>query len=219
MKSLINYFETYRGHDQSLGLIGYGSLMLSGASKTNNKYSRIFKKLSSEISNARAVLRLLDDTSMLGYTISYGLGRHEKVFLKRMLTIISNIASHVYYVSEHVGWAADKNILTNINSGIYHLTSLLCWLISLFCSIVCNLVTLKQMINSSQRNKNEHEFSWLNKTCVKIYLKLLEDLFFTMNAIHWLPSGQFLWSGRLSDFSVGLFGVLSLLCNLISNRI
>ena len=70
--SLVQYLETYRGHDQSLGIIGYGSQMLSGLFK-NKKISIKLKKISSEISNARVILRLLDDFSMFGYTISYGL--------------------------------------------------------------------------------------------------------------------------------------------------
>ena len=53
----------------------------------------------------------------------------------------------------------------------------------------------------------------------KIYFKLLEDLFFLINAIHWLPPGVFLWAGKLSNFTVGLFGVLSLAFNLLSKKI
>ena len=72
---IIEYFETYRGHDQSLGFLGYGSLMFSGVFKKNEKLSLKLKKISSEISNARVILRFLDDFSMLGYTMSYGLGK------------------------------------------------------------------------------------------------------------------------------------------------
>lgn len=96
---IIEYFETYRGHDQSLGIIGYGSQMvsncfvfkinisfliffklkLSGAFKRNEKISSKLKKISSEISNARVILRFLDDFPMLGYTVSYGLGKQVRI--------------------------------------------------------------------------------------------------------------------------------------------
>ena len=75
MNRLIQYLETYRGHDQSLSAIGYGSLMLSGMFKNNKKISIKLKTISSQISNARVILRFLDDFSMFGYTVSYGLGK------------------------------------------------------------------------------------------------------------------------------------------------
>ncbi len=69
--------ETYRGHDQALSLIGYSSKMFSGiCSKKNPNLSVKFSKISAEISNARVILRLLDDFSMLSYTLMYGFGKH-----------------------------------------------------------------------------------------------------------------------------------------------
>lgn len=74
---LSNLMESYRGHDNSLGLIGYSSTMISGLySKKNPILSKKFKTIANEISNARVILRLLDDFSMLSYTYSYGLGKH-----------------------------------------------------------------------------------------------------------------------------------------------
>ena len=73
---LIQLLETYRGHDQALSLIGYSLKMCSGIkSNKNPEFSASLDKLSSEISNARVILRLVDDFSMLGYTITYGLGK------------------------------------------------------------------------------------------------------------------------------------------------
>ena len=60
---------------------------------------------------------------------------------------------------------------------------------------------------------------FMERKFIKIYFKLLEDMFFTINAIHLLPPGLFLWSGKLNDFNVGLFGVLSLTFNLLSKQI
>lgn len=78
VNNLSTLFETYRGHDQTLALIGYSSKMMSGwyARKNNNKLSAKFQIVSSQISNARTILRLLDDASMLSYTLTYGLGKH-----------------------------------------------------------------------------------------------------------------------------------------------
>lgn len=72
-----NFLESYRGHDCALSAIGYGLNMYSGLkTKKNHLYAKNFANLSSQISNARVILRLLDDPSMLAYTLSYGLGKH-----------------------------------------------------------------------------------------------------------------------------------------------
>jgi hypothetical protein len=54
---------------------GYKCGMISGCLNKNNRLAISLKNLSSQISNARVILRLLDDYSMLTYTLSYGLGK------------------------------------------------------------------------------------------------------------------------------------------------
>lgn len=57
------------------------------------------------------------------------------MFLVRVLNVMNNLASHLYYICEHIAWLADNNIL-NVNSGIYWLISNISWLISLMASII-----------------------------------------------------------------------------------
>lgn len=72
-----NFLESYRGHDCTLSAIGYGLTMFSGSTSKNNPFfAKKLLKISSQISNARVILRLLDDPSMLLYTLSYGFGKH-----------------------------------------------------------------------------------------------------------------------------------------------
>ena len=54
--------------------------MISGLCSKNN--SKQLKTISSQLSNARVVLRLLDDASMLRFTLSYGLGKFVSLFNK-----------------------------------------------------------------------------------------------------------------------------------------
>lgn len=49
--------------------------MISGLLPHKSQLAINFKNVSSQISNSRVILRLLDDYSMLVYTLSYGLGR------------------------------------------------------------------------------------------------------------------------------------------------
>lgn len=77
LAKISDFLESYRGHDCSMSAIGYGLTMYSGyKTKTNPSLAKNLAKLSSQISNARVILRLLDDPSMLAYTLSYGLGKH-----------------------------------------------------------------------------------------------------------------------------------------------
>ena len=51
--------------------------MVSGLGLVKSKsLSDTLNNISAQISNARVVLRLLDDFSMLSYTLTYGLGKH-----------------------------------------------------------------------------------------------------------------------------------------------
>ena len=61
------------------------------------------------------------------------------------LNVINNVASHVYYICEHLAWLGDNQMI-NINSGIHWLISTVAWLISLIASVVCNVIALKNMI-------------------------------------------------------------------------
>ena len=76
LKTLSAYMETYRGHDQSLALIGYGCTMISGLLREKSQLRVKILILSSQISSCRTLLRFLDDFSMLDYTLEYGLGRN-----------------------------------------------------------------------------------------------------------------------------------------------
>lgn len=57
----------------------YSTKLIGGLSKNEIRAKR-FAAFSSQMSNARAVLRLLDDLPMLQYTIEYGLGKHVSSF-------------------------------------------------------------------------------------------------------------------------------------------
>ncbi len=134
---LSDLFETYRFHDQALSLVGYNCSMLSGlyASKNNQQLAVSLKSISTQIVNARVILRLFDDASMLRYTISYGLGKFEKNLFVRVMTIVGNIASQFYYLFEHAAWLADSKLIS-FKSGYLWLASILMWLVSLLSSIV-----------------------------------------------------------------------------------
>ena len=85
MNALEQLFETYRGHDQTLSLIGYSSKMISGLYAEDTPKRAAWSSVSSQISNARVILRLLDDVAMFNTTLSYGLGKHVGLFFAQFL--------------------------------------------------------------------------------------------------------------------------------------
>lgn len=63
---------------QVLRALCYSTKLIGGLCK-DELHAKRFAAFSSQMSNARAVLRLLDDLPMLQYTIEYGLGKHVSI--------------------------------------------------------------------------------------------------------------------------------------------
>lgn len=73
--SLISeYLETYQGRDKFLRTLSYMSkfAMLGASSNETKKKLQIF---SSQLSECRVILRLLDDMPMIHYAMTYGWGK------------------------------------------------------------------------------------------------------------------------------------------------
>ena len=75
LNKISELLENYRGHDQTLALVQYASEVLAGLTKNQVKQKRLLT-IYSQFSNARTVFRLIDDFSMLNYSLFYGLGKH-----------------------------------------------------------------------------------------------------------------------------------------------
>jgi hypothetical protein len=91
LKNSSQIFETYRGHDQVLAFIGYNSSMISSLLPLRkSELATGLANVSSQIANARVILRLLDDSSMLYYTLSYGLGKQVLIQIHSNLMITIN---------------------------------------------------------------------------------------------------------------------------------
>jgi hypothetical protein len=55
--------------------------------------------------------------------------KKDEPFVLRILNVISNVASQIYYPTEHIAFLADNKIL-NIKSAKFWLISIVCWLVS-----------------------------------------------------------------------------------------
>lgn len=72
LSTLVSFLETYRGRDKVIRLVTYGAMFLGGDGKTHTQQK--WRKLSSEMSGCRVILRLFDDLSMLLYNMSTSFG-------------------------------------------------------------------------------------------------------------------------------------------------
>nr|XP_054750744.1 peroxisomal membrane protein 11C-like [Lytechinus pictus] len=212
--------QTYSGRDKIVRTVSYLSLMLSGISKSNGNSKKLLI-ISQQLSLCRTILRRFDDIPMLSYTLSYGLGRRETSTLMQLVGVAKNLVDQMFFVLEHIAWAADTKLINTQSARWWHL-SVTAWLISLSLGIVKgsgDVIGLQR-----QRKMAFHEAkgteggkipraSDLTKDQTTVVLYMLADAFDMCNAIHWMPEG-FLWAGKVPDRWVGLFGTISSLIKL-----
>ena len=72
--TVVGLLESYRGRDKIIRTASYAACL--GSTLTNNQdLAQKCLKVMSELSACRTILRLFDDLSMLGVTITYGFGK------------------------------------------------------------------------------------------------------------------------------------------------
>ena len=78
LSQLVTFLETYRGRDKVIRLLNYAAYIASGLLQRLRGKDNDFTtgRLAAELSNLRVMLRLIDDFSMLQYSLSYGIGKH-----------------------------------------------------------------------------------------------------------------------------------------------
>ncbi|XP_051893794.1 peroxisomal membrane protein 11C [Pristis pectinata] len=223
MEVLASALESYRGRDRLVRVVCYSSRLLGGlqlASRNGRpELDRRLLRLSQELSNCRATLRLFDDLSMFLYSREYGLGAAEEDTVVRWLSVVANIADQLYYPCEHLAWAADYKILGIYSNKWWTLSNVL-WSLSLALGALRSLRVLQLLKRKLKRGQKGHlgteELKELHKYQVRKQaeiLNLISNLSDLTNAVHWMPPG-FLWAGRFPEWLVGLMGTISSLISL-----
>ncbi|XP_065054925.1 peroxisomal membrane protein 11C-like [Rhopilema esculentum] len=232
---LVTFLETYRGRDKVIRLLNYAAYIASGLLQRLRGKDNDFTtgRLAAELSNLRVMLRLIDDFSMLKYSLSYGIGKHEKDPVCRVLQVIQNFVDQLYYPVEHLAWARDVGLLKGSSNKLWSFGCLL-WVISLTMGILSSirkLVASKNMSEKDTKSTNKEEtpvhsskeykeietrhIVGITKQNVSLIVGLCGNLFDLVNGVHWLPQG-FLWSSKLPLEVVGLCGTISSLCLLFN---
>ncbi|XP_032902877.1 peroxisomal membrane protein 11C [Amblyraja radiata] len=220
--------ESHRGRDRFLRALGYSSRLLGGLLQAAGTGSdggggpglhHPLLRLSQELGNCRATLRLLDDLAMFLHSRGYGLGAAEEDAVVRWLSVVANMADQLYYPCEHVAWAADYKIL-NIHSSKWWTLSNVLWSVSLALGVLRSLRVLQQLKRKLKQGRRDHlgteELKQLHLDQVRKRaetLNLISNLSDLANAVHWMPRG-ILWAGRFPEWLVGLMGTISSLIGL-----
>lgn len=223
MESLAKFIVAPGGTEKIARLLSFSCLGLAGASKQGSLSQQRFGIFAKQISAARCTFRLFLDLPVLVKTLRYGLGKHEKDPILRILDLIANFADQLFFPLEHIAWASDCGLI-KIPSAKFWATSIGCWAVSLLSGILKCLRQFSKFLESEKSLKKqskltgndiENELAAIKykKNVAKItILKNMADL---INAIHWLPSNPILWSGKLPMKYVGLFGVISTLLGIL----
>ncbi|ESO11307.1 hypothetical protein HELRODRAFT_91533 [Helobdella robusta] len=136
METYVKLAQTFAGRDKLMRTTGYTLALIS--STLNGDSSKKLSIVAKQISSARIIMRLFDDipgfnnTKKMGADVS-GLQERDKVC--RILTIISNISTQVFYPCEHIAWMTDLGVLGK-SSRSWWAASTSCWALSLLCSFL-----------------------------------------------------------------------------------
>ena len=131
------------------------------------------------------------------------------------LDLVSTLADQLYYPLEHLAWASDQSLLPlPLPFPSRHLWTLgdLLWGTSLLVSLMRSLAAISNVtkrISVAKESGNEESASALVRQRWTEVLGAVKTLCDLALAVHWLPRGAFLWSGRLSALWVGLLGTVS----------
>ncbi|CAD5122072.1 DgyrCDS10524 [Dimorphilus gyrociliatus] len=217
MESIAKFIIAPGGIEKTARLLSFGCLGLAGSCKPGSLSQQKFGIFAKQLSSARCTFRLFLDLPVLLKTLRYGLGKHEKDPIIRMLDLIANLADQLFFPLEHIAWASDCGLI-KIPSAKFWATSIGCWAVSLLSGILkcfrqISKLTLSERALHQQFKLTGNDISdQLNEIRFNKNLSLItiaKNLADLINAIHWLPANPYLWSGKLPMKYVGIFGVIS----------
>ncbi|CAD1475758.1 unnamed protein product, partial [Heterotrigona itama] len=187
------YLETHQGRDKFLKTLSYATKFATLGIFSNETEKKL-KIFSSQISECRMILRLLDDIPTIHYAMTYGWGKEESDWLIKCAELMQILVDIIFGPIEHIFWAG-KHKLIKINIEAWDNALTWFWIISLQLSL------LKVVLKSITKLRwNE------SLTCIRLILDMCY-------AVSYLPSGIF-WGGKLKTWHVGALGTLSSLIGL-----
>lgn len=137
--------------------------------------------------------------------------------LEQSIDTAENLSFLVYYPTEHLAWAADRNLI-GIHSNHLWMTTTILWVVSLSLGIARALLHLTHIAtqldkkgeqngratDASSKRRREYllQQRWL------AVVTIVQNSADMVNAVNRLPAGV-LWAGKVSPFLSGLFGTIA----------
>lgn len=201
--------ETYRGRDKILRTLCYLTKYLGGVQSNELLAKKLFI-FSSQLSGARATLRLLDDFPMIKYSLEYGLGKDEPDKFMAQLGVLTNVIDQAFYPIEKMSWLAEHKLITGIDNNKWDTASSVCWVVSIYLTLVKTLryLLVLEKFKSGKLASDGlpvGKIFQMQKYEILSIIRLCLDL---THAVNTLPPG-FMWSSKLKVWHVGLIGTLS----------
>ena len=211
LDQLDDYLDTYSGRDKLLKLLCYSLKFMTGFAQSS-KGIHDLKLVSSEISNCRTILRFLDYLPVFKYVVSYKFGKNEKDKYLKMIGRMSCILDVIFYPLEQVAWLAERKIV-NVNPDPWSDASTVCWVLSLYLSLMKSLrsLTLLEQHRKCLKSADSDVRLAMERLSVQqrgLLLLAIRTSCDFVYAIHYLPEG-FLWSTKLKTWQVGALGMAS----------
>lgn len=204
--------DTYGGRDKVMKALCYSAKLISGLNlKSNPDLAKKFAIFSSQISKARATLRLIDDIPMLQYTLEYGWGQKEPDRTMSCLGVFANIVDTLFYPVEKICWLAEYKLLDVKDPDKWDTINSVFWVLSIYLNLMRTLRNFAMMEQHRGCPNSGQTKEYLEKLLKKQRMEMISmvrlSLDFT-HAVSTLPKG-FLWGGKLETWHVGLIGTLS----------
>lgn len=201
--------DTYKGRDKILRTLSYVTKFLGGV-QNNEGLAKKYFVFSSQMSAARATLRLLDDLPMIQYSIQYGSGKQEPDKFMAQLGILTNIIDQVYYPIEKMSWFAEHKLITGVDNNKWDTASSVCWVLSIYLTLVKTLryIAVLERHKNCVLQSNSIPIEKILLTQKNEILSAIRLCFDLVHAVNTLPPG-FLWSSKLKVWHVGLIGTIS----------
>ncbi|KAK9693133.1 Peroxisomal biogenesis factor 11 (PEX11) [Popillia japonica] len=211
LDEICNVLETYKGRDKFLRTICYSTKLISGLT-SDPLLAKRMQNVSSQMSAARLILRLLDDLPMLKYAMEYGFGEEENDKLMASLGVITNVIDILYYPIEKVAWLAEHRLISGYNVEPWDTASSIFWSASIYLTLMKTLryVLILQQHKTCADLSADKQIG-LEKLIARQRYEILTCIRMSLDFIHavnTLPPG-FLWSSKLKTWHVGFIATFS----------
>ncbi|XP_067941761.1 peroxisomal membrane protein 11C-like isoform X1 [Watersipora subatra] len=214
---LAHLLKTQAWRDRFLRIIGF-ACQLVAARLQGRKLAVRFSLFGTAVSRTRAFTRFLDDIPMLQTTLGYGLGTEDEPMLQRILKVLGNLSSQLFFPVEHIAMFCQIGALPESKYLLWVGRATTLWAVSLSLALIRNILAIYKLSKDKSRlSKSSSDRRGMKVVDAQLRLQTLtviKDLCDFANAINFLPY-SILWNQKLSPTQSAAFGVVASALNML----